>query len=325
MQYKKLGKSGLKVSALCLGTMTFGDGADEAMSRKIFDYSREKGINFFDCADVYADGESERILGRLVKGQRDKVVLATKAYFPTGKDVNSKGTSRYHLVRALEMSLSRLDTDYVDIYYLHRFDPDTPLEESLYTLNNFVQQGKVLYIGLSNFAAWQVMKAIGVSNQNYFAGITCIQPMYNLLKRQSESELLPMAQSEGLGVLSYSPLAGGYLTGKYLAKPMDNSKGRFDDNVMYQKRYKQASYRETLKRFTVFARENSYHPASLALAWVASHPAITAPLIGATTTDQLESALASLDIPMTGAMRTAISAMSPAPALATDRSEEADT
>jgi len=320
MDYKKLGPTGAKISSLCLGTMTFGDGADEAMSGEIYSLCRDKGINFFDCADVYAEGESERILGRLIKGHRDEVVITTKAFYPTSDHINDRGLSRYHLTRALDQSLKNLDVEYIDVYYMHCFDEDTPLEESLATFNDFIQQGKILYIGLSNFAAWQVMKAIGLCKTLNAASIACIQPMYSLLKRQCESELLPMAQSEGLGVFSYSPLGGGYLTGKYLSKK--TTEGRFETSEMYQKRYQDQRNLDTVELFIKFAQDNGFNPASLAVAWAASHPGITAPLIGARNIDQLKPALASLDLTLTPEMRDIISDFSQPPAMATDREEE---
>jgi len=320
MNYKRLGNTGLKVSSLCLGTMTFGDGASEKMSGDIYTMSRDRGVNYFDCANVYAEGESERILGKLVKKERDKVIISTKAYYPTNEDVNAKGLSRYHLTRALEDSLKNLDTDYIDIYYLHCFDENTPLQESLATLDNFIQQGKILYVGLSNFAAWQVMKAIEISNQFNNISIACIQPMYNLLKRQCESEILPMAQNEGLGVFTYSPLGGGYLTGKYLST--SSKSGRLNESEMYQKRYIQQNNINTVESFTKFALENDYNPASLAIAWVSSNPMVTAPLIGARNIAQLKPALYSLDLEMTSELRRILSEFSCSPAMPTDREEE---
>ena len=320
MQYKKMGNTGLMVSPLSLGTMTFGDGADDKMSQDIYAMSRERGINCFDCADVYAKGSSERILGKLTKHERDKVVISTKAYYPTGDDINARGLSRYHLTRALESSLKRLDTDYIDIYYLHCFDENTPLQESLATLDNFIQQGKILYVGLSNFAAWQVMKAIEVAKQFNHVSIACIQPMYNLLKRQCESEILPMAQSEGLGVFTYSPLGGGYLTGKYLAKTP--TIGRLNESEMYQKRYIEQNNINTVKSFSEFAQQNNYNPASLAIAWAASHPTVTAPLIGARNIEQLKPAQDSLDLQITPELRQQLCEFSCTPAMPTDRTEE---
>ncbi|NRB52713.1 MAG: aldo/keto reductase [Saprospiraceae bacterium] len=320
MEYKNLGRAGVKVSSLCFGTMTFGDGADEKTSATLYGMCRDKGINFFDCANVYAKGESERILGRLIKSHRDEVVIATKAYFKTSDDINGRGLSRFHLTKSLEQSLKRLDTDYVDLFYLHHFDEETPIEESLSTLNDFVRQGKVLYLGLSNFAAWQVMKSISITQLQNLAPISCIQPMYNLLKRQCESELLPMAASERLGVFPYSPLAGGWLSGKYInAEP---AVGRFKTSKMYQKRYEQERNKETTQAFLDFAKESNYHPVSLAIAWVGSNPNITAPIIGARNEQQLGPALDSIDLVLSESDRNTISGFSLSPAIATDRAEE---
>lgn len=321
MQYKNLGKSGLKVSPLCMGTMTFGKEADKKTSQKLYKMCRDHGINFFDCANVYVGGESEKILGQFIKGHREEVVIATKAYYPMGNDINARGLSRFHLTKALDASLKRLKTDYVDVYYMHHFDENTPLEESLSTLNDFVRQGKVLYLGISNFAAWQVMKAIGICQQNHFAPISCLQPMYNLLKRQCESEILPMAEGEGLGVFSYSPLAGGLLTGKYQYK-VAPKEGRFNSSEMYQKRYEADRELKTIQSFLDFAKTNDYHPVSLAVAWAAGHSGITAPIIGARNEEQLKPVLEALDIDMNGELRQRIADFSFAPAIATDRAEE---
>ncbi len=320
MEYRNLGATGLKISSLCMGTMTFGDGADFITSKTIYHAVRDQGINFFDCANVYAKGESERILGKLMQGHRDEVVIATKVYFPAGEDVNARGLSRKHMRSALDSSLKRLDTDYVDIYYLHHFDTETSLEETLRTLDDFVRGGKVLYIGISNFSAWQTVKAMGITKQMGLAPISCIQPMYNLLKRQAESEILPMAISENLGVFSYSPLAGGYLTGKYLSS--NRNEGRFDTSKMYQNRYKDEVNLQAVEAFNNLAGENNLDPVALAIAWVAAHPAITAPIIGARNMDQLEAALKVLDFQLTDDLITALNNITRTPALATDREEE---
>ncbi|MFT7900536.1 aldo/keto reductase [Tenacibaculum ascidiaceicola] len=314
MEYKTLGNSGLKVSTLCLGTMTFGGEADEATSKAIYYAAKDKGINFFDTANIYNNGASEKILGKLIHEHRDEVVIATKAYFPTGEGVNDKGLGRGHLIKALDDSLKRLNTDYIDVYYAHAFDENTPLEETLATFDNFVKQGKVRYLGLSNFAAWQVMKAIAVTQQNNYTPISVIQPMYNLVKRQCESELLPMALSEGLGVASYSPLGGGLLTGKYKT---GKKEGRFTESTMYQKRYNDEVTYKTVDNYIDFANQNNLNPVSLAIAWVKAHKAITAPLIGARNLEQLKPALASLDIHMTEELRTKITDLSPEMVLAT--------
>ncbi|MEO0469805.1 MAG: aldo/keto reductase [Bacteroidota bacterium] len=320
MNYHLLGQTGLKVSSLCFGTMTFGDAADESMSEKLYAMCRDAGINFFDCANVYAKGKSEHILGRLIKAHREEVIIATKAYYPMSKDVNGRGSSRVHLYHALEGSLKRLDTDYIDIYYLHNFDETVSLYESLATLNDFVRQGKIRYIGLSNFAAWQVMKAISVTEKHLWSSIACIQPMYNLLKRQAESEIFPMAMDQRLGVFPYSPMGGGYLSGKYLKNK--DAKGRFDSSHMYQKRYSRQGNEEIAAEFVALAEESGFHPASLAVAWAGSHSAVTAPIIGARNVAQLETGLKAVEVDMTDELRARISALSPTPVQANDRTEE---
>ena len=319
--HRYLGDTGVKVSPLCMGTMTFGGPADRETSAAMFRRCREAGINVFDCANVYEDGRSEEILGDLVADCRDEVVLTTKAYFPMGDDPNARGASRYHLVRAVEDSLRRLDTDRIDVFFVHRFDEQMGLVETLRALDDLVRQGKVLYLGASNFAAWQVMKALGRQRAEGWAPFHVIQPMYNLAKRQAEVELLPLAQSEALGVLSYSPLGGGLLTGKYGVEQAPEN-GRLVENPMYKTRYGAQVHYDVAERFTQFAENHGYNPVSLAVAWVAHHPAITAPIIGARTLDQLEGSLGALDIDMTEDLRAEVSTLSPTPPPATDRVEE---
>ncbi|MBC7360725.1 MAG: aldo/keto reductase [Candidatus Aminicenantes bacterium] len=321
MKYKNLGKTGIKVSELCFGTMSFGAEADEKTSAEMFAYCREKGINIFDCADLYAKGRSEEILGRLIKDCREEVIITSKVYFPTGPDINAMGANRRHIMYAVEGSLRRLQTDRIDIYFIHRFDDLTPLEETLRALDDLVHQGKILYIGLSNFAAWQIEKAIGIAALNGWAPIACIQPMYNLVKRQAEVEILPMAEAEKLGVLAYSPLAAGLLSGKY-GKSQRPASGRLVENKIYQTRYGEDWMYEVAERFTEFARSHGYNPVSLAIAWVGGHPAVTAPIIGARNIEQLKDALAAAEIEMTEELREEISRLSPEPPLATDRTEE---
>jgi len=321
MEYRLLGHTGVRVSRLCFGTMSFGGDADEATSAAMFHRCRELGINFFDCANVYAHGRSEEILGHLIADCRDEVVITSKFWGKIGDDVNARGGSRRHIMLAVEASLRRLDTDRIDFYFVHHFDEDTPLEGTLRALDDLVRQGKVLYTGASNFAAWQVAKALGISAKEGWARFECIQPMYNLVKRQAEVELLPMAQSEKLGVVTYSPLGGGLLTGKYGPSRRPAS-GRLVDIPMYAKRYGTAWMYESAERFASYAREHGYDPVSLAVAWVGSHPAVTAPIVGARNPTQLEASLKSLEIEVTPELRAEISALSPTPPLATDRSEE---
>ncbi len=321
MQYRFLGSTGVQVSMLCLGTMLFGGESDEAASAAIFNRCREVGINFFDCADVYMDGRSEEILGRLAAGQRDELILTSKVYFPSSDDINATGATRKHILRSIEGSLKRLDTDYIDIYFIHHFDEVTPLEETLHALDDQIHQGKVLYLGASNFAAWQVMKGLGISAREGLAPFAVLEPMYNLVKRQAEVEILPMAESEGLGVISYSPLGGGLLTGKY-AGEHPTPDGRLRVNKTYQYRYGEDWMLQTAARFSAFARKRGYDPAGLAVAWVASHPAVTAPIIGARSLRQLEGSLQALEIDMTPELRAEVSALSIEPPPATDRNDE---
>lgn len=321
MEYRFLGNTGVRVSAVALGTMAFGGDADEATSEAIFRTCLDAGVNTFDCADVYGGGQSERILGELIHDVRDDVVLTTKAYFPMRDAPNARGTSRYHLVRAVEASLLRLGTDRIDVFFLHRWDDRTDLEETLRGIEMLVRSGKILYPAASNFAAWQAMKAVGLARANGWAPLTCIQPMYNLVKRQAESELLPMAASEGLGVLPYSPLGGGLLTGKY-GRDARPDTGRLVDNPMYATRYGAPRNYEIAEAFTALAAEAGVHPVTLAIAWVRANPAVTAPLIGGRNVAQIEPALAAGSYDLPADLKDKLDALSPAPAIATDRNEE---
>jgi len=321
MEHRTLGRTGMQVSSLCFGTMSFGDTADEQTSVAMFHRCREVGINFFDCANVYAGGRSEEILGRLIADCRDEIILTSKVGVITGGDVNAGGLSRRHIVLAVEDSLRRLQTDRLDLYFLHVFDANTPIEETLYALDHLVHQGKILYPAVSNWAAWQIAKALGISAREGLARFECIQPMYNLVKRQAEVEILPLAQAEQVGVISYSPLGGGLLSGKF-GKTRRPESGRLVENEMYMRRYGDPAYYGIAERFAAHAEERGVHPASLAVAWVMTHPALTAPIIGARNVEQLEAALAALDVDMTPEWRAEVSALSIEPPSATDRSEE---
>lgn len=321
MEYRSLGKTGIKVSKLCFGTMSFGGDADEPTSAAMFHRCRDAGINFFDCANTYAGGKSEEILGRLIADCREEVVITSKVYFPSGKGENRSGASRRNIMLAVEASLKRLNTDFLDIYFIHHFDEATPLDETLRALDDLVHQGKVIYTGASNFAAWQVMKALGISAREGLTSFACLQPMYNLVKRQAEVEILPMATSEGLGVIAYSPLGGGLLTGKY-GRDRRPDQGRLISNPMYQVRYSDQWMYDAASQFTEFALEGGYDPAGLAVAWVAAHPAMTAPIIGARNLKQLEGSLKALEIDMTPDLRARLSQLTPEPPPATDRNDE---
>ena len=316
-----LGKTGVKVSRVALGAMSFGGDADEATAARMYRAARDAGVNFVDTADVYNEGRSEQIVGRLIAGERDEIVLATKAYFPTGPGPNARGASRFHLVRAVEASLRRLATDRIDLFYLHRFDDVTDLGETLRAVDDLVRAGKVLYPACSNYAAWQVAHALGVAAREQWAPMVAVQPMYNLVKRTAEVELLPMAQSLGVAVVPYSPTGGGLLSGKYSASQRPD-KGRLVEWKMYQTRYANPDYYAIAEKFTALAAELGHHPVTLAIAWVGSHPAVTSVLAGARDEHQLAPALAAASLTLDDATRARISALSPEPPPATDRNEE---
>jgi len=321
VEYRFLGRTGIRVSRLCFGTMSFGDIADEATSAAMYRRCREAGINFIDCANVYSAGRAEEILGRLIASERDRIVLTSKVGFPMGEDPNDRGLSRWHILASVEASLRRLNTDRLDVLFVHTFDPDTPMEETLCALDLLVRQGKTLHVGASNWAAWQVARALGLSALHDLSAFACVQPMYNLVKRQAEVEILPLARAEGLGVITYSPLGGGLLTGKY-GVGVRPERGRLVENEMYRARYGAESCFDTADRFTSFARERGVHPVTLAVAWVGHHPAVTSPIIGARNVEQLEPALAAADFVMNEDLYAELSGLSSSPPPATDRTEE---
>ena len=318
---KPLGRTGVQVSELCMGTMAFGGDADAAQSARMYRACRDAGINFFDTADQYSKGRSEEILGGLIRGERDQLVIATKCFNPTGSDVNARGSSRRHVTRAVEASLKRLGTDRVELLFLHHYDALTPLDEQMRALEDLVRAGKALYPAVSNYAAWQTQGALGIQERAGWARLQAIQPMYSLVKRQAEVELLPMAQANGLSVFPYSPAGGGLLSGKYTQK---GAQGRLATNKAYEVRYGEPWVHETATRFSGFCREKNLHPMSVAVAWVGAHPAVTAPIVGARNVEQLQASLDSVTVAMTPELRAEISALSRAPAVATDRTEEAN-
>jgi aryl-alcohol dehydrogenase-like predicted oxidoreductase len=318
MKTKLLGRTGISVSELCFGTMSFGGDADEATSAAMYKAVRDAGINFFDCANEYNKGKSEEILGRLAKADRDDLVLTTKCFNPTGPDVNARGSSRRHVVRAVEASLRRLQTDRIDVLFLHRFDPVTPIDEAMRALEDMVRAGKVIYPAVSNWAAWQTQRAVDIQERNNWARLQVIQPMYNLVKRQAEVEILPMAEANGIGVIPYSPAAAGLLSGKYFGQ----ASGRLKTNKMYEARYGDAWMFEVAEKYVAFCKHKGLHPVSTAIAWVGAHPAVTAPIIGARNAEQLKDSLAAVKVDMTPALRAELAALSRTPPPATDRSEE---
>jgi len=299
MQFRKLGRTGLKVSALCLGTMTFGNQVDEIEAIKIIESALAAGVNFFDTADAYAEGRSEEILGKALGGQRHSVVLATKVANRTGPGASDIGLSRKHIMKAIEESLCRLETDYIDLYYVHLPDYDTPIEETLRALDDLVHQGKVRYIACSNFRAWQLCKSLWVSDLHNLARFDCIQPPYNLLTRDIEYELLPLCASEGVGVCVYNPLAAGLLTGKHDPDkpPAEGTRFALERmGPMYYERYWSATNFEAVARLGQIARERGWSLPQFSLAWVLNNETITSTICGATSLKQLEENLGATEV-----------------------------
>jgi aryl-alcohol dehydrogenase-like predicted oxidoreductase len=295
MNYRYLGKTGLKVSELCLGAMTFGREAGEAVSRQILDHFVEAGGNFIDTADVYTRGASEEVVGRWLKDKsRDDFVIATKVRFPMGEGPNDVGLSRKHILAAVEASLRRLGTDYIDLYQVHNWDRGTPLEETLSTLDGLVRSGKARYIGVSNYTGWQLQKAIDLSRYKGWEPFVCLQPLYNLLDRSTEWELLPICQNEGLGVIPWSPLRGGWLSGKYrrgMAAPPEDTRVKAAEEHGWSESWSAYANERTWGVLDVLfevAEETGKTPAQVALNWVWGRPGITAPIIGARTLEQLK-------------------------------------
>jgi len=298
MEYRQLGKTGLRVSELCLGAMTFGRETEEAVSYRILDTFVTAGGNFIDTADVYTRGVSETILGKWLKHQkRDDFVIATKVRFPMGDGPNEYGLSRKHILAGVDASLKRLQTDYVDLYQVHRWDPETPLEETLSTLNDLVKAGKVRYIGCSNFKGWHLQKAINLSKQNGWEQFVCLQPLYNLLDRAIEWELIPICQNEGLGIIPWSPLRGGWLSGRYrrgMDGPEDGSRvdtaGKMGWSETWDVYANERTWSIIDEMFTI-ATEVGKEPVQVALRWLLQRPGVTAPISGVRTMAHLESNL----------------------------------
>jgi len=291
MQYRKMGRTGLKVSAICLGSATYGSQVGEIEAIDIIESALAAGVNFFDTADTYAEGRSEEIVGKALKGKRQSVVLATKVEHRMGPGVNDVGLSRKHIMQGIEDSLRRLGTDYIDLYYVHKPDYDTPIEETLGALDDLVHQGKVRYIACSNFRAWQLCKALWVSDLHGLVRFDCIQPPYNLLTRDIEYELLPLCASEGVGVCVYNPLAGGLLTGKHDPRKPPAEGTRFSLErlgPMYQERYWSAANFEAVASLWQIAKEHGRNLPQFALAWILSNEVVTSAICGATSLKHLE-------------------------------------
>lgn len=295
MNYRRLGNSGLKVSELGLGTNAFGKRADQETSTRIIDHALDHGINFIDTANIYAGSESERIIGQALSGKRHNVVLATKAGLVNGQGPNERGSSRYHLQQEIENSLKRLKTDYVDLYQIHTFDPDTPLEETLRTLDDMVSSGKVRYIGASNYAAWEIMKALGISELKGYARYVSTQTSYSLADRTPELELVPFCLDQGVGIIPYFPLAGGILTGKYNPGSSTPSGSRAETDPNFN-RFLEDRNLKLGQQVSQLAAEHGHSPSALSIAWLMNRPAVSTVIVGATKTEQLDDNLKSLEI-----------------------------
>jgi aryl-alcohol dehydrogenase-like predicted oxidoreductase len=313
MKTKRLGRTGVQVSELCFGTMSFGGDADEAESGRIYAACRDAGVTFFDCADAYAGGESEKILGRLIAHERDQVVITSKCGMGQIQGATPRG-----IKLSCEASLKRLNTDFIDIYFIHRWDDQTPIQETLRALEDLRASGKIGYLAASNFAAWQMAEANGIAAREGGAMFDVIQPMYNLIKRQSEVEILPYAAAADMGVISYGPAAGGLLTNKYSG----GAEGRFSVNKEYQKRYDDPYFHEVAAAFAAFAAERGADTMTMAVAWAKAHKSITCPILGARSVEQLAASLAVVDFEMTPELWWEIASLSRTPPPATDRLED---
>ncbi len=309
MQYTPLGRTGLKVSRICLGTMTYGDPAwrswvlSEEAGRPFIKRALEHGINFFDTADMYSRGVSEEVLGRALRdfARRDAVVIATKVFFPMSDDPNGGGLSRKHILSAIDASLRRLGTDHVDLYQIHRLDPDTPIEETLSALHDVVRSGKARYIGASSMAAWQFTRALYLADRHGWTRFVSMQNHYNLVYREEEREMMPLCRHEGIGVIPWSPLARGFLAGNRAGsstRPQGETSRSRSDDIAHRLYYSAADFR-VVDRVAEIAAERHLRPAQVALAWLFRQPGVTAPIVGASKMEHLDQAVAALDVSLT--------------------------
>lgn len=300
MDYRILGRTGIRVSPVCLGTMMFGGQTSEQDSIRITHKAIDMGINFVDTANMYNAGESERVVGKAIADRRHDVVLATKGRQSMGTGPNSAGATRLHLMRELDASLKRLNTDFVDIYYTHTPDYDTPIDETLRAMDDMVRSGKVHYIACSNFRAWRVCEALWTSDRMNLNRFTCVQPLYNIMNRDIEVELLPLCQEHGLGVVSYSPLARGILTGKY--KPGESfpegSRASRNDPRMLQAELREASLIAS-QEISSHCERRGVKPSQFALAWCIANPIVTSVIIGPRTMSHFDDNIGCLDIEIT--------------------------
>ncbi len=301
MDYVNLGSTGLKVSRICLGTMTYGSKKwrewvlEEEESRPFLQRAVELGINFFDTADMYSLGVSEEIVGRALKDfiSRDRAVIATKVFNPMGDDPNQKGLSRKHIMHAIDDSLKRLQTDYVDLYQIHRFDYDTPIEETMEALDNVVKQGKALYIGASSMFAWQFAKMLYKAGGLGLTRFVAMQNHYNLVYREEEREMIPLCRAEGIGIIPWSPLARGFLMGNRRKEDLGETVRAKTDEYAHRLYYQESDF-AVVERVTGIARKRGVSNAQEALAWLLHQPGITAPIVGASKMQHLEDAVAAL-------------------------------
>lgn len=313
MEYRVLGRTGVRVSSLALGTANFADPTPEAECRQILDRAVDAGINVIDTGDSYGKGEAERIIGRALKdtGMRKHVLLATKVFPPTGPGPNDRGSSRLHIMQACEDSLDRLQTDYIDIYFIHRFDPDTHQEETLSALDDLVRSGKVRYVACSTHPAWRVMEALAISHRRGYSRYCCEQPPYNLLDRRIENELVPLCVEHGLGLFPWSPIAQGVLTGRYAdAKAFPEGSRAASRGGIYAERINEAGI-DVGNRFMALAKEVGIPPIQLAVLWVKDQLGVTAPIIGPRTLNHLEDLLPVGDMRLSEEVRDACDEMVP--------------
>jgi aryl-alcohol dehydrogenase-like predicted oxidoreductase len=293
MDYRRLGRAGLKVSEICLGTMTFGNGADEGEAARMVHAALDAGVNFFDTANTYVGGVSETMLGKALKGRRHDAVVATKVFNPVGGRVNDSGMSRLHIKQAVEDSLRRLQTDYIDLYFIHHVDVQTPMEEMLWAFDDLVRQGKVLYTGCSNYEAWRLIDSLWISDTKGWARFEAYQPQYSLVVRDIDEELMPACEAKGLGVVAWSPMAGGYLAGKYKPGELKAEGTRSAEGWSSPSPFFARNHAEILQTLLDVAREINRSPAQTALRWVMDQPAITSAIVGARNVAQLGETLAS--------------------------------
>jgi aryl-alcohol dehydrogenase-like predicted oxidoreductase len=312
MQYHNLGKAGVKVSPICLGTMMFGGQTSEADSIPIMHKALDQGVNFFDTANIYNAGESEVVVGKAIADRREKVVLATKGRGPMGEGPNDKGASRLQMVRALDDSLRRLKTDYIDLYYQHTPDYDTPIEETLRALDDMVHSGKVRYIACSNFRAWRLCEALWTSDKLNLHSFCCLQPLYNIVNRDIEVEVLPLCQEHRIGVVSYSPLARGILTGKYQpGQPFpEGSRASRNDPRMKQAELREVSF-EVAQQITGYCEKKGVAPSQFAVAWVLANPIITSVILGPRTMQQYDDNMGCLNVTITAEDEAFINSLVP--------------